>query len=481
MDFRFTDRKRAGRDFAISLMMVAFTTLVSLFFKSLDFQDATLTITYLLGVMGVAALTRGKFFGILASFLSVLSFNFFFTQPIFTFYINHPDYLVTFIVMFVASVLISSLTTRLTHQTELSNLRQERLRLLDEINRLFIHSVSIQDTLGKVADLSASYFKGEVKIVVLTQGGPLLFKSVVPFETDDFEPTIITHPLTTESEMSGSFSLKTHHPLTEETAQFTLNVANQISAALEKEALLRTQTQAQIEIREQKLRNSLLGAISHDLRTPLATIIGSTDTIIENYDQLNEPIKKELLTNIRDDAEWLIESVENILSFTRVEDGKLKLNKQMESVEDLFGDLVSHVVSTAKQKFVLDVPDELLMVPMDGALMEKVLLNLLNNAVKYSPLDSEITLRAYRKGKTAVFEVSDHGLGIPKEQHEKIFERFYSGDVGYLTKRKGLGLGLSICKAIVEAHNGSISAHDNHPQGSLFRVVLPLEGGLSDE
>jgi len=118
---------------------------------------------------------------------------------------------------------------------------------------------------------------------------------------------------------------------------------------------------------------------------------------------------------------------------------------------------------------------------MDGALMEKVLLNLLNNAVKYSPYDSEITLRAYRKNSFAIFEVADHGLGIPKEQHEKIFERIFSGDVGYLTKRKGLGLGLSICRAIVEAHNGTITAHDNPPQGSIFRVELPLNGGKDDE
>lgn len=477
MNFNITKRKTRTRDIMIMLGTVAIATAISLFFKTLDFQDATLTITYLLGVMIVAASTHDKWYGIVASLLSVLSYNFFFTRPLFTFYIEHPDYLITFIVMFTASILISSIATKLIQQTELSNQRQSRLRLLDEINRIFIHSTSIQTTLGKVADLLADYFQGEIKIVMSDPTEPLTFSSAFRIDTTLAEVTTITHPLTSEGMMSGSFTLITDQLLSNESAQFTLNVANQISSALEKESLLRRQTQTQIEIREQRLRNSLLGAISHDLRTPLATIIGSTDTILENFDELEDNVKKELMVNVRDDAEWLIESVENILSFTRVEDGKLQLNLHEESIEDLFGDVVSRVIGSAKQRMVLEMPDELMMVRMDGALMEKVLLNLLNNAIKFSPLDSAITLRAFQENDMAVFEVCDQGPGIPLEHQKRIFERFYTGDGGYLSRRKGLGLGLSICKAIVEAHEGTISMRSNDPEGSIFSVMLPMRKG----
>lgn len=257
------------------------------------------------------------------------------------------------------------------------------------------------------------------------------------------------------------------------------SIASIISQNLEKIDLIDKQNQAELKIREQKLRNNLLGAISHDLRTPLATIIGSSDTLIENASKLSDEDKTLLLNNIKEDSTWLMNSVENILSFMRVEEG-FHLNTHLESVEELFGDVLSRVISHTGSRVELELPDQPIYYPMDIQLMEKVLLNLVDNALKYSPKDSKIMLRAYVQKDEFIFEVSDQGQGIPDDEKKKIFERFYTFKSDSAYNRRGLGLGLAICKSIVEAHHGIIIAKDNKPSGTIIRCIFPYTGGQNE-
>lgn len=218
---------------------------------------------------------------------------------------------------------------------------------------------------------------------------------------------------------------------------FIDTIIQSISQNIEHQMLIKKQFESELEIREQKTKNNLLGAISHDLRTPLATIIGSAETIIDSKASIKSADKKLLLHNILDDAHWLLESVQNILSFMQV-DENIKLNRQLESIEELFGGVISHSVGLGKQKIHLELPEENIFYPMDIKLMEKVLINLINNAVKYSPKESAITLRALVKPDKLIFEVSDEGPGIPEHLRDKVFDRFVTAQNKNSGKRKGL-------------------------------------------
>jgi len=193
---------------------------------------------------------------------------------------------------------------------------------------------------------------------------------------------------------------------------------------------------------------------------------------------LDDSVRKEFLGEVYNEAEWLSTLVENVLSLTRLESGRLKLEKQPEAVEEIVAEAVSRVKRRAgKHTINIDIPGELFMVPMDGMLIEQVLVNLLDNAIQHTPEDAGIRIAVRQEGTLAVFEVCDQGLGIPAEDMPRLFERFFTHQQTG-SERKGAGIGLSICKSIVEAHGGEITAYNDPAGGAVFRFTLPLEVSL---
>jgi two-component system sensor histidine kinase KdpD len=456
------------KNFGIVVGILIISTLVSYVFSFLKFQDATIIIIYMLAVIFISQITTNYIYGFYASIISVLAFNFFFTHPLYTFNISQPDYLFTFFIMFLASFLSSSLTSKLKNEKQLSQLKTNQVLLVEAINHSF-QIFNIHDALLNSMSLIAENCRGTCELSIhLNQ---MRFdektdKYINP-NAKKYECLIYVNKLEV-----GKFKLSSSNELTE---NWVFMIGDLLSQNIERYDLVEKQNIAQFEIREQKMRNNLLSAISHDLRTPLATIVGSSDTLIENLDKLNQDEQKELLLNIRKDSMWLINSVENILSFMRVEEG-IKLNIQLESVEELFGDILSRMVTRVPQKLVLDLPKEPIYAYMDIQLMGKVLLNLVDNASKYSPCESLITLKALVKNKRLIFEVIDNGEGISDSQKKLVFERYVTTSSTYTNQRKGLGLGLAICKSIVEAHKGRIVIKDNQPKGSIFHCEFPYEG-----
>ena len=205
-------------------------------------------------------------------------------------------------------------------------------------------------------------------------------------------------------------------------------------------------------------------------------MLGSIGTLLDHYDALSDPMRLELLTGVYSEAEWLSTLVENVLSLTRLESDHVKPVKQGEAVEEIVAESVSRVQRMAGQHPIhIDIPQELMMVPMDGTLIEQVLVNLLDNAIHHTPEGSAIRIRVYPEPPNAVFEVRDQGKGIAAEDLPMLFDRFFTRRT-VPGERKGVGLGLSICKSIVEAHGGSISAQNDPSGGAVFRFTLPLEG-----
>ena len=236
----------------------------------------------------------------------------------------------------------------------------------------------------------------------------------------------------------------------------------------------REQEKLRHEAAQAKLRADLLRAISHDLRTPLTSISGNASNLLSNADYFDKETKKQLYLDIYDDSMWLINLIENMLSVTRLEEGRMNLNISVELVDDVIQEALRHV-DRKKDEHTITVEheDELLLARMDSRLIVQMVINLVDNAIKYTQKGSHIDIRTGREGKNAVISVADDGPGISDEMKEHIFETFYTGTNKIADSRRSLGLGLALCKSIVNVHGGEIKVSDAHPHGAVFQFTLP--------
>lgn len=240
---------------------------------------------------------------------------------------------------------------------------------------------------------------------------------------------------------------------------------------------VKRQSRIEAEAEKEKMKANLLRSVSHDLRTPLTSIIGSSSAVLENYDKFSDDVKKDLIGHVRDDAQWLVRSVENILSVTRINDGGVKICKTPEAVEEIAAEAVAKFRKHFDGVRVrVSVPQELLMAPMDATLIERVLINLMENAALHAKGATEIELRVTRKGAGAKFSVLDNGAGIDEAVLPKLFDEMFP-HAGELRGdgRRSMGLGLSVCMSIVRAHGGAMSAKNRPEGGACVSFTLPLE------
>ncbi len=253
------------------------------------------------------------------------------------------------------------------------------------------------------------------------------------------------------------------------TSTTTTHLAEQTRLNREREQML-------MEAEKEGMRANLLRAISHDLRTPLTSIIGASATYLENRTSLGEEEKRQLIQNVHEDGEWLLNMVENLLSVTRISDtGAAKINKSLEAVEEVIAGAISRLKKRIPDANVqVFMPDELILAPMDPTLIEQVLINLMDNAIRHSHSEKPIECRIFTQNGFVCFSVYDFGVGIAPERLATIFDGYNSNANGSSDSTKGMGIGLSICKTIVTAHGGSIEAR-NHQHGAVFSFTLPLE------
>ena len=250
------------------------------------------------------------------------------------------------------------------------------------------------------------------------------------------------------------------------TSSICIMLSKQSAQIQEKDRML-------MQAEKETMRANLLRAISHDLRTPLTSISGNAGILMENGAVLDEEKRRYLYRSIYDDSMWLINLVENLLSLTRMGNGSVSLNIRPELLDEVFHEALSHLDRNAEQHHIsVELEDDLLMADMDARLIVQVVINLVNNAIKYTPAGSHISLSAVRAGPFVQVEVSDDGPGIADSAKQKIFDMFYTADNSRGDGRRGLGLGLSLCRSIITAHGGEISVQDHQPHGSVFRFTL---------
>ncbi|WP_171787073.1 DUF4118 domain-containing protein [Clostridium beijerinckii] len=496
------------KEILISSLIMLITTIISLFIDYLGFNDANVIMIFILGVIIVNIKTRGYILGFICSIVSIFLFNYLFTDPRYSLEVYDKSYLATFPIMLIVTFTIGTLTNKIQREALNSSQRENRTRNLYRVSKKLLSATGTSDVVGiGIKYLSRllertviCYLEQENKlstpfIYTATKGEKdktLLNKDeeAVAYWTllNDKESGAGTNtfygakgyymPLRSHGKILGVLGISCiDGALNPEQKYIFETVASQIYIALDREILAETQKKSNLEIESERLRSNLLRSISHDLRSPLAGIKGAVSTIIETGDLISEKTKGELLQGVYDDTEWIIRLVENLLSMTRFDGGKMKIKKGMELVEEVVYEAVQRTSKRFKEhKIKVTVPEEVIMAPMDGSLIEQVLINLFDNAIKFTPIGSLIEVKVYENDNDIIFEVIDNGLGISEDILPHIFDRFFTNGDKISDSRRGVGLGLAICKSIVEAHGGTISAYNrDNKGGAIFRFNIPKE------
>ena len=253
------------------------------------------------------------------------------------------------------------------------------------------------------------------------------------------------------------------------------SILGESALALENEKNAREKEMAAVLAESEQLRANLLRTISHDLRTPLTTISGNASNLISNGKNFSEETKQRIYRDIYEDALWLNNLVENLLYATRIEEGRMILRTSTEVLSDIVEEAMKHVDrQKTKHQISVKSSNELILVKADARLVMQVIVNIVDNAIKYTPSGTSVVIETKKKDKMAEISISDTGKGISDEEKNKVFDKFYCGEKKIVDNRRSLGLGLYLCKAIIEAHGGTIDVSDNQPSGAVFHFTLPL-------
>ncbi len=459
---------------------------------------SNLIMVYLLGVVAVATRSsRGP--TVLASVLSVATFDFFFVPPYFSFAVSDTQYLITFGVMLVVALVISGLTVRTRIQALTARERERRTAALYAMSRELANTREVESLLAIAVQHILEVFSAEMAVLLPAAGGRLGHR-VVPAATLAIDTTelavaqwVYAHrelaglgtstlpgatalyvPLIGSRGAVGVLGVRPaerHAFDSPEQLHLLETFANQTALAIERAVLAEEAQATQVRMETERLRNSLLSSVSHDLRTPLAAITGAASTLLEGRPAAD--VQHELLQTIREEADRLNRLVRNLLEMTRLESG-VEVRKEWHQLEEVVGAVLGRLEPALRDRPLrTDVPKDLPLVPMDDVLIDQALTNLLENVVKYTPAGTAVELRAWSDGSSVTVEIADHGPGLAPGDEARVFDKFYRS---VSSSSRGAGLGLTICRAIVEAHGGRIWAQNGPDGGAAFRFTLPLEG-----
>lgn len=489
-----------GKGYGYALLGVAASTALAWFlYPKVDL--ANLIMVYLLGVLAISY-RQGLGPSILGSVLSVIAFDFFFVPPRFSFAVSDTQYIFMFLVMLLVGLSISNLTVRVRAQARLSRLRERRTAALYALSRELAGTWGTAELLDIAVKHISEVFESSVIAFLPDETGRLKVQcgDSAAFDltlkemgvahwaydlgqaagrgTDTLPGTDALYlPLLASGAPVGALGVKPNHPerlFIPEQLHLLEAFAHQTALAVSADRLLQKQQQTQMQVESEKLRSSLLSSVSHDLRTPLAAITGSISSLLQNGDALTAPTRKDLLENVYDESERLERLVNNLLEMTKLESGAIKPNKELNHPGEVIGSALARLdKKAADRKLTTQIPPDLPLVPMDSLLIEQVLVNLVDNALKYTPKDSPVEISAKAQDGSLEVAVADRGPGLPEADLLRLFDKFYRGpDQG---RTSGAGLGLSICKGFVQIHGGTIEAKNRPGGGALFRFFIPLE------
>ena len=448
------------RDWGISVGILALASGLAFLFSKVGFSEANIIAIYLLAVLLTAMVTSTRSSYVLSAIGSVLVFNFFFTYPQFSLRVYADGAPLTFLIMLIASLTVGTMTDRMKGQTKQSTQAAYRTNLLLETNQL----------------LQKAQTDEEVLQACRTQVSKLLGRtaSVLPGAVASTNKDTQRYPIKVQDRVYGSVIIEGTEPLEAFENSVLLSILGECALTLENSRNAKEKEAAKPQAENEKLRANLLRSISHDLCTPLTSISGNAGMLLSNLEKLDAETIKQMCGDIYDDSAWVTNLVENLLAVTKIEEGRMRLQKQHHLVEEIVTEALQHI-SRKRTEHTVTVhhENELLLARCDARLIIQVIINLVDNAIKYTPAGSHITINTKQNEQYTEISVADNGAGIPDSEKEKVFQIFYSGSNPIADCRRSLGLGLSLCKSIITAHGGELAVTDNAPAGTIFTFTIP--------
>lgn len=472
-----------GKDFAISLICVFVATLLTEVMQYLHFGEQNLMLVYIFFILLVARLTSGYFWSALSSILSVLAFNWFFVEPLYSLTVYKQGYPITLVIMLIVALMISNLMVRLKKQAVHAREKEQQMEILYELNKQFVLAEDEQ----QIVELSATYL------------GRLLDREVIFFDkhaiklsqyTPKDAPFLLDHPeeaavayWTAKNQKDSGYGTDTLSgakgfylpivangktlavlgirrsrglPIEDSQLNYLRLVLTQLAVILEQTELKNEKEQIELENEREKVRSNLLRAISHDLRTPLTAISGIAETLLQTDEELKQATRQKLLTDIQTESQWLIRMVENLLSITRINMDTMQVKKTTEPIEEIIEAVYEHVTKVYPDKELLvHLPTAVLFVEVDPILIEQAMFNLVENAFRHGSTQGQVEVSVFQEGQQVICEVKNDGE-ISLKQYEKIQMNLSNEEEVPIDSKNGLGIGLSIVKTIIHAHNGKL-------------------------
>ena len=492
-------------DLLKSAGILILVTLIGLLFYNFGFTEANIITLYILGVMLISVCTRSSICSFVASIASVLTFNFLFTVPRFTLQAYDSEYPITFLVMFLASLLTGSLASKLKSHAKRSAQVAWRTKLLFETSQNLQRAHTQEEIISVTAKQLLKIFQRDIVVYSIDEKGllePEIFlvdEAASPQRYTTAKEREVAQWVLSNNKRAGAgtetlpdarctyLSIRTGErvygvvgiatsdkPLDSFESSILLSVLGECALALENQKNVEEKEAAAVLAKNEQLRANLLRSISHDLRTPLTSISGNASNLLSNGPLFDAKTKEQMYADIYDDAMWLINLVENLLSVSRLEQGRMNLHLTTELIDEVVAEALRHINrKRAEYHFHVQSSDDYLLAQMDAKLIVQVLINILDNAMKYTPPGSDIEIGWKQEGKFIYISVADNGPGIPDQAKPHIFDMFYSASNQIADSRRSMGLGLALCKSIVNAHGGEIVVSDHKPHGSIFTFSVP--------
>jgi two-component system sensor histidine kinase KdpD len=476
--------KNATLPYLHSLLWVAAATAVSYLIYPLN-EPANIVMVYLLAVALIAA-RFGRLPGVTATVFGALSCVYFMPQQ--TFAASVP----TFVVMLFVGLIVSSMTAQLRVEAIMTMRREKRIQALYQLSRGLAAAENREDVANVVREHLRGIFGCTCLLLESTPSG---LAASAKLDTGlEATPTLLGHaklalrerrtfdtgdclllPMVVANESVGVLccqGIGRDHHIATANIRLIEAVANNAAIALLRMMVGDDARVSQQRVDQERLRNVMLSSMSHDFRTPLASITGAVTTLIDSVGRLDELTRMDLMHSIREDAEFLERKIRNMLDLTKLEAGNLRVHRELHPMDEVVGGAMTRAEKQLEGRRVdIDVSPQLPMVAVDALLIEQLLVNLIENAVRYAPSWSPIEVAVHQNGDRIRIQVADRGPGIPRGQHERVFEKFYR--IG-ASSRSSAGLGLAICKAIAQLHDGRIWVEDREGGGALFQVDLPI-------
>lgn len=490
-----------------SVAMLVLASAIGYGFWRLGMSESNIILMYILGVLITSVITTHQVYSLVSSGISVIVFNFLFTEPRYTLLAYEKDYPVTFITMFFAAFLTGSLAIRLKRQAAQAAQAAFRTRILLDTNQLLERAKEKEQIITVTATQLMKLLNKDMVIYLAEKEAlsePKFFATDGESECGDYlsenekavaswvlknnkhagattdtlsDAKCLYLSIRTSSEVYGVIGIVIQEkPLDAFENSILLSILGECALALENEKNAREKEEAALIAQKEQLRANLLRSISHDLRTPLTSISGNASNLLSNEERFDVETKKRLYEDIYEDSIWLIHLVENLLSVTKIEEGNLNIRLQAELLDEVITEALQHISRKRNEHTITyHASEDFILVKADAGMIMQVIINIVDNAIKYTQKESEIVISTQKTGNQVIVSIADNGPGIPDEMKSQVFEMFYSGAKSIADSRRSLGLGLSLCKSIITAHGGELTLSDNIPHGAVFTFSLPIE------